>query len=149
MMKTYALWYPTLWMPVLSANQFGMDPRLNRHMRTVARLSKKMSRTLFHKMAIHQKKMAEKQLLINRFVDIGTELFIMSAACSYANSLKADEPNAKNAVELADYYCKEAETRIGKLFRDIGRNNDAATLKLNKSFMQGDFVWLEDEIARN
>ena len=149
MMKTYALWYPTLWIPVLSANQFGMDVRLNRHMRTVARLSKKMSRTLFHKMAIYQKKMAEKQLLINRFVDIGTELFIMSATCSYADSLKADGPNAENAVELADYYCNEAEIRIGKLFRDIGRNNDAATLKLNKSFMQGDFEWLEDEIAKN
>ena len=88
-----------------------------------------MSRTLFHKMAIHQKKMAEKQLLINRFVEIGTDLFIMSAACSYADSLKADGPNAANAVELADYYCKEATIRIKKLFSDIGRNNDAATLK--------------------
>jgi hypothetical protein len=149
MMKAYALWYPTLWIPVLSTSQFGMDDRLNRHMRTVARLSKKMSRTLFHKMAVHQKKMAEKQLLINRFVQIGTELFIMSAACSYADSLQADGPNARNAVELADYYCKEATVRIGKLFRDIGCNNDAATLKLNKSFMQGKFEWLEDEIAPN
>ena len=149
MMKVYALWYPTLWIPVLSASQFGMDARLNRHMKTVARISKKMSRTLFHKMAIHQKKMAEKQLLINRFVDIGTELFIMSAACSYADSLKVDEPNAANAVELADYYCREATIRIKKLFRDIGRNNDAATLKLNRRFMQGEFEWLEDEIATN
>jgi hypothetical protein len=149
MMKVYALWYPTLWIPVLSASQFGMDNRLNRHMRTVARISKKMSRTLFHKMAIHQKKMAEKQLLINRFVEIGTELFIMSAACSYADSLKADGPNAANAVELADYYCKEATIRIKKLFSDIGRNNDAATLKLNHRFMQGEFEWLEDEIAKS
>ncbi|MDO7713288.1 MAG: hypothetical protein MUP93_00320, partial [Pirellulales bacterium] len=149
MMKVYALWYPTLWIPVLSAGKFAMEPRLNRHMRTVARLSKKMARTLFHKMAIHQKKMAEKQLLINRFVDIGTELFIMSAACSYADSLKGDEPHAANAVDLADYYCKEAVIRIAKLFRDISRNNDAATLKLNKSFMQGNFEWLEDEIAKN
>lgn len=149
MMKVYALWYPTLWTPVLSASQFGMDNRLNRHMRTVARISKKMSRTLFHKMAIHQKKMAEKQLLINRFVEIGTELFIMSAACSYADSLKADGPNAANAVELADYYCKEATIRIKKLFSDIGRNNDAATLKLNHRFMQGEFEWLEDEIAKS
>mgnify|MGYP001184640173 CR=1 FL=1 len=149
MMKVYALWYPTLWTPVLSASQFGMDNRLNRHMRTVARISKKMSRTLFHKMAIHQKKMAEKQLLINRFVEIGTELFIMSAACSYADSLKADGPNAANAVELADYYCREATIRIKKLFSDIGRNNDAATLKLNHRFMQGEFEWLEDEIAKS
>ena len=73
----------------------------------------------------------------------------MSATCSYADSLKANGPNAENAVELADYYCNEAKIRIGKLFRDIGRNNDAATLKLNKSFMQGDFEWLEDEIATN
>ncbi|MEZ6075563.1 MAG: hypothetical protein R3C56_07785 [Pirellulaceae bacterium] len=89
MTKAYAVWYPKLWIPVLSSGQFGMSPQLNKHMRTVARLSKKMSRVLFHKMAIHQKKMAEKQLLINRFVQIGTELFIMSAACSYAHSLQS------------------------------------------------------------
>ena len=149
MMKTYALWYPKLWIPVLSAKKFGMDTRLNRHMRKVEQLSKKMSRTLFHKMAMYQKKMAEKQLLINRFVDIGTELFIMSAACSYAGSLQASDPNAVNAVELADYYCKEATIRIEKLFSDIRRNNDSATLKLNTRFMHGAFEWLEDEIAKN
>ena len=149
MMKTYALWYPKLWIPVLSAKKFGMDTRLNRHMRKVEQLSKKMSRTLFHKMAMYQKKMAEKQLLINRFVDIGTELFIMSAACSYAGSLQASDPNAVNAVELADYYCKEATIRIEKLFSDIRRNNDSATLKLNARFMHGAFEWLEDEIAKN
>jgi len=149
MMKTYSLWYPKLWIPVLSAKKFGMDTRLNRHMRKVEQLSKKMSRTLFHKMAMYQKKMAEKQLLINRFVDIGTELFIMSAACSYAGSLQASDPNAANAVELADYYCKEATIRIEKLFSDIRRNNDSATLKLNTRFMHGAFEWLEDEIAKN
>ena len=149
MMKTYALWYPKLWIPVLSAKKFGMDTRLNRHMRKVEQLSKKMSRTLFHKMAMYQKKMAEKQLLINRFVDIGTELFIMSAACSYAGSLQASDPNAANAVELADYHCKEATIRIEKLFSDIRRNNDSATLKLNTRFMHGAFEWLEDEIAKN
>jgi len=149
MMKTYALWYPKLWIPVLSAKKFGMDTRLNRHMRKVEQLSKKMSRTLFHKMAMYQKKMAEKQLLINRFVDIGTELFIMSAACSYAGSLQASEPNSANAVELADYYCKEATIRVEKLFSDIRRNNDSATLKLNTRFMHGAFEWLEDEIAKN
>ena len=149
MMKIYSLWYPKLWIPVISARKFGMDSRLNRHMRKVEQLSKKMSRTLFHKMAMYQKKMAEKQLLINRFVDIGTELFIMSAACSYAGSLQASDPNAANAVELADYYCKEATIRIEKLFSDIRRNNDSATLKLNARFMHGAFEWLEDEIAKN
>ena len=112
----------------------------------MARLSKKMSRTLFHKMAVHQKKMAEKQLLINRFVQIGTELFIMSAACSYADSLQTNSTDGTNAVDLADYYCREAKIRIGKLFADIRSNNDKATLELNRSFMQGEFAWIEDEI---
>lgn len=147
MTKAYALWYPKLWIPVLSAGQFGMSNPLNKHIRTVARLSKKMSRVLFHKMAVHQKKMAEKQLLINRFVQIGTELFIMSAACSYAHSLKSSgSDEAASAAELADYYCREARIRIDGLFRDISSNNDEATLKLNKRFMQGDFQWMEDEI---
>jgi len=149
MMKVYAVWYPKLWIPVFSSAQFGMSDLLNRHMRTVARLSKKMARTLFHKMAVHQKKMAEKQLLINRFVQIGTELFIMSAACAYAHSLKSSRSEGANAAELADYYCREARGRIDKLFRDISSNNDKATLKLNKRFMQGEFAWLEDEIIKD
>lgn len=150
MMKVYAVWYPKLWIPVLSAGRFGMAPELNSHMRSVARLSKKMSRVLFHRMAIHQKKMAEKQLLINRFVQIGTELFIMSAACAYADSLRtSSDADAANAIELADYYCREAKLRIAKLFGDIRSNNDRATLKLNKRFMHGDFEWLEDEIAKD
>lgn len=147
MTKAYAVWYPKLWMPVLSSGQFGMSPQLNKHMRTVARLSKKMSRVLFHKMAIYQKKMAEKQLLINRFVQIGTELFIMSAACSYAHSLQSSgSEEGAGAPDLADYYCREARRRIDQHFRDIGSNNDKATLKLNKQFMKGEFEWMEDEI---
>ena len=148
MMKAYASWYPKLWIPIFSASQFGMTPVLNRHMRDVARLSKKMSRRLFHKMAVHQKKMAEKQLLINRFVQIGTELFIMSAVCSYADSLrKQGGADQANAQDLADYYCKEAKLRINKLFSDIAKNNDKATIKLNNKFMEGKFGWLEDEIV--
>ncbi|TWU60809.1 Acyl-CoA dehydrogenase [Rubripirellula tenax] len=148
MTKTYSLWYPKLWLPVLSSGHFGMSPPLNKHMRTVARLSKKMSRVLFHKMAVHQKKMAEKQLLINRFVQIGTELFIMSAACSYAHSLLSSQSDeGAGAPDLADYYCREAQRRIDQLFRDIGSNNDKATVKLNKQFMQGEFEWMEDEIV--
>lgn len=148
MTKTYATWYPKLWLPVFST-RYGMTPELNYHMRDVARLSKKMSRTLFHKMALYQKKMAEKQLLINRFVQIGTELFIMSACCAYAESLRSDADRYTSAVDLADYYCSEAKLRINKLFADIKRNNDRATLKINKNFMDGRFVWMEEEILQD
>ncbi|MEZ6075564.1 MAG: hypothetical protein R3C56_07790 [Pirellulaceae bacterium] len=47
---------------------------------------------------------------------------------------------------MADYYCREARRRIDQHFRDIGSNNDKATLKLNKQFMKGEFEWMEDEI---
>ena len=141
---TYTKWYPTLWMPVMSSD-FGMEPKLNRHMRDVARMSKKMSRVLFHKMMVHQKKMAEKQLMINRFVQIGTELFIMSTVCSYADSLK-NETDGSNAIDLADYYCREAKLRIKQLFSEIRRNNDKQTVALNDQYMDGQFEWLEDEI---
>jgi alkylation response protein AidB-like acyl-CoA dehydrogenase len=146
MTKAYAVWYPKLWIPVFSSGQFGMSPQLNKHMKTVAQLSKKMSRVLFHKMAVHQKKMAEKQLLINRFVQIGTELFIMSAACSYAHSLQTSGTD-EGAPNLADYYCREARRRIDQLFREIGSNNDEATLQLNKQFMKGEFAWMENDIV--
>ena len=97
-------------------------------------------------MMIYQKKFAEKQNLMNRFVDIGTDLFVMSASCAYADALS--KKGNTNAVALADYFCKGAKIRIGRNFHDIRFNHDKATKKLSKDFLAGHFEWLENEIIK-
>jgi hypothetical protein len=56
-------------------------------------------------------------------------------------------PTAKLLCFLGGYRCRKARVRTDKLFRDISSNNDKATLKLTKRFIQGEFEWMEDEIV--
>ena len=60
-------------------------------------------------MARWQGKLERKQALPGRVVDIGAELFAMSAACVRARAERADTPEG---VELADLFCRQARRRV-------------------------------------
>ena len=125
-----------------------MKSPMKRHMCYIDRTAKKLARKLFHQMVIHQKKMATKQMLINRFVDIGIYLFAMSCSCALADHLAKTDPSKKNALELADYFCKMKKREIKKLFSEIKSNDDKASNKLAKSFLNDEFEWFEFDIIK-
>ena len=54
-----------------------------------------------------QGKLEHKQGFLGRIVDIGAELFAMTAACVRAQRDRADA----TAVELADVFCRQARVR--------------------------------------
>ena len=84
----YATWYPPLWLPsVAGSDVSGLPKPLNEHMIFVQEASKKLARETFHEMTKYQQKLESKQSILNRIVDIGTELFAISAVCSYAAML--------------------------------------------------------------
>lgn len=143
----YALWYLKLWVPCLCARVSGAPEPLDGHMRFVRSASKRLARGLFHKMMIYQQKLVQRQNLLNRFIDIGTDLFAMSAACSYAASL-AESGEGKAALELADLFCLEASERISRRFRDTCRNNDKSAHSVSKRALAGDYAWLESDIIK-
>src|SRR5208282_1285 len=78
----YARWYPRQWAPGSHAS--GFHPVLARHVRNAEAASRKLARSLFHAMAKHGPKLEREQVLLGRFVDIGTELFAMLASCARA-----------------------------------------------------------------
>jgi hypothetical protein len=78
-------------------------------------------------------KLEKQQLLLGRFVDIGTELFAMTATCSRAQALGTPE-----ARDIADYFCRTARLKIGDLFRHIHRNEDRRGYRLAQRVMAGE-----------
>jgi len=90
-------------------------------------------------------KLERKQAVLFRAVDIGTELFAMSAACVRAQMLA--KQGQKEAVQLADAFCRESRLRVEEHFRNLYGPNDANLYKLAMSVLKGEHAWLEHGIA--
>src|SRR5256884_1453162 len=124
--KFYAGWYPKQWLPANAGNLDKLHTDLRPHLRYAARTSKKLARRLFHAMARFGPKLDREQLLLSRFVGIATELFAISATCSFAQyKIDSGEP-ADEVLSVASYFCRSAKMRIdhhfaGTLCNEIGR----------------------------
>ena len=143
----FAGWYPQLvagWGRWPRYNDFG---RLAAHMRFVERASRKLGRTLFYAMARFGPKLEKRQSVLFRLVDVGAELFAMSAACVRAKQLLRENPQDKNAVILADVFCRGARRRVIRLFRDVFKNHDTLTYRVAQDVMAGQYAWLERGIV--
>jgi alkylation response protein AidB-like acyl-CoA dehydrogenase len=137
----YAGWYPRQWWPFSLAGS-DFHSVLARHLRYAARASRRLARELFHAMARFGPKLERQQILLGRFVDIGTELFAITASCSRAQSLDTQEARA-----LADYFCRISRFKIEALFRDVHDNRDADGYRAAQQVLAGEFNWLEDGIV--
>lgn len=137
----YAGWYPRQWWP-FSGVGVDFHPMPARHLRYAARTSRRLARTLFHAMARFGPKLERRQLLLGRFVDIGTELFAITASCSRAQSLDTEE-----ACALADYFCRMSRLKIEALFRDVHDNRDNEGYRVAQQVLAGEFRWLQDGIV--
>ncbi len=143
----YSLWFPKMMLP--TTDSFGnLDNRLRTHMLYVKSTSKRLARVIFLKMMKYQKKMESQQALLNRMVDIGVELFVISATCSYADSFIKEKGDKTNSLDLAIGYCELAEKRIERLFADISGNNDRHLLSISKKVLGKEFEWMENDIIK-
>ncbi|HEY5220019.1 MAG TPA: hypothetical protein VIJ16_09425, partial [Gemmatimonadaceae bacterium] len=138
----YATWYPALWLPRFGG--FGAFGRLTKHMRFAERRARKLARVLFHAMVRYGPKLERKQAVLFRGVDIGAELFAITAACVRAHD-EAKRGNA-GAIALADVFCREARRRIDDLFRNFYGPNDGAIYKLSQQVLSGDYEWMEQGV---
>ncbi len=86
-----------------------------------------------------------KQAQLFRCVDIGAELYAMSAVCVRAHR-DAKRSGSSNAVELADVFCHGARRKVDRLFREIAANHDGEAYDLARGALDGRFAWLEQGI---
>jgi alkylation response protein AidB-like acyl-CoA dehydrogenase len=140
----YARWYPAQWLPAVPGGV--RSPALNRHIGYAARTARKLARGLFHSMVRHGPKLEREQLLLFRFVNIGAELFAMTAVCLRADKL-SDGAGDSEVVRVADYFCRSARSRIGENFRHIARNADHAGYRVAREALEGKLTEVERGIV--
>ncbi|HEY2342038.1 MAG TPA: acyl-CoA dehydrogenase family protein, partial [Chthoniobacteraceae bacterium] len=131
----YAGWYPKQWIPFASGEH--LNPKLARHIRWAERATHHLARALFHVMTRFGPKLEREQVLLGRFVDIGTELFAIAATCARAQGM-----GDKSAIGLADYFCRIARLKIEGLFEGLHHNADRSGYKLAQEVLGGSYDWL-------
>jgi alkylation response protein AidB-like acyl-CoA dehydrogenase len=135
--KFYAGWYPRQWLPGGADKIDNLHSDLQAHVNYAARASKRLARGLFHAMARFGPKLDRQQLLLSRFVGIATELFAISATCSYAQSKIESGAAHDEVLSVANYFCRSARSRIDHHFAGTRRNVDKRGYQLTQELLAG------------
>lgn len=144
----YARWLPQLVTGRGSLpgaySEFGP---LAEHLRYVERSSRAVARRTFYAMARWQTRLEQKQALLGRIVDIGAELFAMSAVCTRAESMRRQDPaTGASAYGLADAFCRQSRARVDELFRELSHHTDVSDRRLARAVLDGKVRWLEQGV---
>lgn len=117
------------------------------HLRYVERSARKLARSTFYAMSRWQGRMESKQGFLGRIVDVGAELFAMSAACVRAERLRLEGERGPEAYRLADAFCRQSRLRVEELFGRLWRNTDDLDREVAANVLDGAHTWLEEGIV--
>ncbi len=142
------------WLPQLAVGE-GQKPRafdefgeLAGHLRFAERAARKLARSTFYAMGRYQAGLEKRQAVLGRIVDVGAELFAISAACVYAQTQGQEHPErAQQAVELADLFSRQARRRVDALFAELFDNDDVEAYELAQRVLEGRYTFLEEGIV--
>ncbi|WP_326606032.1 acyl-CoA dehydrogenase family protein [Streptomyces sp. NBC_01800] len=146
------------WLPKLVAgpgqlprtyNEFHPSghPDLSTHLRYVERSARKLARSTFYAMSRWQGRMETKQGFLGRIVDIGAELFAMSAACVRAEHMRTTGDHGREAYQLADAFCHQSRIRTEELFTRLWSNTDNLDRRVVDAVLTGAYTWLEEGVV--
>jgi len=143
--RFYATWFPPLAVgPGQSRTAYDDFGPLATHLRFVERSSRKLARSTFYAMSRWQGKLEYRQVFLGRIVDIGAELFAISASVVRARMLlDGGAPEGPTAVELADAFAKGARRRVDRLFSELWFNDDDDNRALAERVLDGRYTWAE------
>ena len=133
----YSRWYPRQYAPAQAGDLSKLHGDLHPYVKYGASTSKKLARGLFHAMMRFGPKLDREQMLLGRFCGIATELFAMSATCSYAQHLMNDGRPADEILSLVHYFCRSAQMRIDQHFAGTTKNADRRGYDLVQDMLAG------------
>ncbi|MEU9833622.1 acyl-CoA dehydrogenase family protein [Streptosporangium sp. NPDC048047] len=141
----YARWLPTLVTgPGSVPGSYAEFGPLAAHLRYVERTSRRLARSTFYGMSRWQGRLEHRQGFLGRIVDIGAELFAITATCVRAREDAADL--GVRAVELADAFCHQARLRADALFDRLWDNTDSRDARLAARVLEDRYTFLEEGI---
>ena len=146
----YATWYPRLWIPINNVRLKDLEPSLRPGLKYVSATSRKLARTLFHAMVRNGPKLEKKQPLLGRIVNIGTELFVITAASLRADTLlkkSTNQAEQKELNKLVTFIVKDSQLKIKRQFNDLKNHNDHLGYNLAQDILEDRYTWLEDGIV--
>jgi alkylation response protein AidB-like acyl-CoA dehydrogenase len=126
--------------------KYGMYGELAEHVRFADRASRRLARMLATAMARFGPKLERKQSVLFRLVDIGVDVFAMSAACAWARKLTEENPSDRSPIALADMFCRRAALRIDQTFDEVFSSADRPGYALAQEVLEGRHTWLEQGI---
>lgn len=139
----YAQWLPSLVLGEgMVPGSYARYGELAGHMRYIERAARRLARSTFYGMARWQGGLEHKQGFLARVVDIGAELFAMTAVCLRAHSQAADG-SAPHGRRLADAYCRQARPAVRRLFVQLWANTDTSDERVAAEVLEGEHTWLE------
>jgi hypothetical protein len=146
--KFYTKWFPQLVVGEgLNPGSYSEFGELASHLRYTERAARKLARSTFYAMGRYQAKLERKQSVLGRIVDIGAELFAISSAVVYAQTLREERPDrAAEAVQLADLFCRQARRRAEVLLDELFDNDDDKAYALAQDVLAGKLTWDEEGI---
>jgi hypothetical protein len=145
----YAWWYPSQWIGWGRWPRYGEFGDLARHLRFVDRKSRKLARTVFHCMVRFGPKLEKRQAVLGRLVEIGAELFAITATVSRAHAMVRKNPGDRSPLELADLFCRQSARRVHDRFEDVWFNDDTRAYRVAQGVLKNQYEWLEEGIVGN
>src|SRR3954454_20550390 len=147
--KFYASWFPKL---TVGAGQrpgsFDEFGSLAAHLRFAERAARKLARSTFYLMGRYQARLEQKGALLGRIVDVGSEIFAIAAACTYASTLAENDPARRDDVfELAGLFCGQARRRAEHKFNELWANDDDAQYATAQRILDGKFEFFESDLV--
>ena len=146
--KFYGRWLPSLAVgPGQKPGTFAEFGGLAGHLRFAERSCRKLARSTFYGMSRWQGRLERKQAFLGRLVDIGAELFAMTASCVHARTIATEDPAREaEAAELADLFCRQSRRRVDRLFDDLWSNDDGDNYAAAQRVLEGRYTWFEEGI---
>ena len=152
--RFYLVWFPKQFLPWAGFRVGSFESPLDgqakpvfaKQLGYVARTSRRLARALFYALLRHGPGLEKEQLLLGRFVDIGAELFAITATCLRAEPMlrDSDRPDAREPLlELVHFFCRTARRRIAQKFQAIHRNEDGESHRLAGRILAGELAGLD------
>ncbi len=142
----YSLWYPKLWLGWGYWPRYSEFGRLAPQMRYLSRTTRRLARALFHAIVIFGARLEKRQSVLARLIDIGAELYAMTASCVRAQAMLHAQPDNDEPVEIAVLFCRQSRRRVERLFKTIFNNDDTQNYKLARDVLAGKHTWLEQDL---